>query len=142
MPFTGIYAEVTIVHVPRNIRKRKVTSSVTGTNNPVYNEAILFDLGDLDTEKIKVQITLKQKRTDKPDKAIGRVLLGNDVYDSTAKMHWSNAINANKPIAQWHYLRRCQSFSNLAMRRRLRKRLSDSENGGDFQHSDSSSSDN
>ena len=80
---------------------------MTGTNNPVYNEAILFDLGDLDTEKIKVQITLKQKRTDKPDKAIGRVLLGNDVYDSTAKMHWSNAINANKPIAQWHYLRRC-----------------------------------
>lgn len=135
----GVYAEVTIVHVKRNKRKRKVTSSMVGTNNPVYNEAILFDLGDLDIENIKLQITLKQKRIDKPDKAIGQVLMGSDVYDSIAKLHWYNAINANKPVAQWHNLRRCQSF-NTAIRRRLRSRLSNSENE-ELLLTDSSSSD-
>lgn len=100
---------------------------MSGTNNPIYNEAILFDLSDLDIASMKLQITLKQKRTDKADIALGRVLMGNDVHDSDAKLHWNNAMNANKAVAQWHGLRQCQSY-NATNRRRLRGRLSCSEN--------------
>lgn len=113
---------------------------MSGTKNPVYNEAILFDLGDLDIENIRLLITLKQKRIDKPDKAIGKVLMGGDVHDSQAKLHWSNAINANKPVAQWHYLDHCYS-SNTTTRRRLRNRLSDSDNDSGLLQTDASSSD-
>ncbi|XP_028397547.1 synaptotagmin-1-like isoform X2 [Dendronephthya gigantea] len=123
----GIYAEVTIIYVKKNRRKRKVTQSMPGTNNPVYNEAILFDLSDLETQDMKLQITLKQKRTDKPDIALGRVLLGSDVYNSDAKLHWNSAMNANRAVAEWHNLRQCQSY-NYNNRRRLRNRLSCSEN--------------
>lgn len=100
---------------------------MSGTNNPVYNEAILFDLSDLDSDDMKLQITLKQKRTDKPHIALGRVLMGSNVNDSNAKLHWNNAMNANKAVAHWHSLRQCQSY-NCANRRRLRARLSCSEN--------------
>lgn len=96
-------------------------------NNPVYNEAILFDLIDLNMTDMKLQITLKQKRTDKPDIALGRVLMGSDVYDNDAKMHWNNAINVNRAIAQWHNLRQCPSY-NSGNKKRLRSRLSCSEN--------------
>lgn len=123
----GIYAEVTIIYMKKNRRKRKMTRSMSGTNNPIYNEAILFDLSDLDIASMKLQITLKQKRTDKADIALGRVLMGNDVHDSDAKLHWNNAMNANKAVAQWHGLRQCQSY-NATNRRRLRGRLSCSEN--------------
>ena len=124
--FSGIYAEVTIIYLKKNRRKRKVTRSMSGTNNPVYNEAILFDLSDLEISDMKLQITFKQRRTDKPDIALGRVLMGSDVFDSDAKLHWNNAMNANKAVAQWHSLRQCQS-SNYTNRRRLRSRLSCSE---------------
>ena len=111
---------------------------MSGTNNPVYNEAILFDLGDHDIADMKLQITFKQRRTDKPDIALGRVLMGSDVCDNDAKLHWNNAMNANKAVAQWHSLRRCQSYNYTNNRRRLRGRLSCSENEV---LSDSSSSD-
>jgi hypothetical protein len=114
-----------------------VTRSISGTNNPVYNEAIFFDLCDLDIADIKVQITLRQRRTDKPNIALGRVLIGSDVNDSDAKLHWNNAMNANKAVAQWHSLRQCQSY-NYTNRRRLRSRLSCSDND---MLTDSSSSD-
>lgn len=139
LPFAGIYTEVTIIYVKTNRRKRKVTRSMSGTNNPVYNEAILFDLGDHDIADMKLQITLKQRRTDKPDIALGRVLMGSDVCDNDAKLHWNNAMNANKAVAQWHSLRQCQSYNYTNNRRRLRSRLSCSENEV---LSDSSSSDN
>ena len=135
--FAGIYAEATIIYLKKNRRKRKVTRSMSGTNNPVYNEAIAFDLSDLDITDIKLQITLKQKRTDKPNIALGRVLIGSDVNDSDAKLHWNNAMNANKAVAQWHSLRHCQSY-NCTNRRRLRNRPSCSDNDV---FTDSSSSD-
>ena len=110
---------------------------MSGTNNPVYNETLLFDLSNLDTVDMRLQVTLKQRRTDKPDVGLGRLLMGSDVYDSGAKLHWNNAMNANKAVAEWHCLRQCKCY-NHNKRRRLRGRLSCSDN--EFL-TDSSSSD-
>lgn len=102
---TGVYVEVTVLH--RNSRHRKVTGFKIGTQNPLYNETLLFDLQDFIISTVKLQVIVYQKAAMGGDVALGKVLLGKEVGGSE-ESHWLETLTAAKPIAQWHELQPCR----------------------------------
>lgn len=107
---TGVYVEVTILY--RNSRHRKITIFKTGTENPVYNETLLFDLQDFVISTVKLQMTVYQKLAMGGDVPLGKVLLGKEVGGSE-ESHWLEALTAAKPIAQWHELAACRQEKKM-----------------------------
>lgn len=105
----GVYVEVSILH--RISRHRKTTSFKTGTHNPHFNEALLFDLKNFLINDVKLQITVFQKVAMGADTSLGRTLLGKQVGGS-AESHWVEALTAAKPTAQWHQLQPCPAVKH------------------------------
>lgn len=105
-----MYVEVTILH--RNSRHRKVTGFKTGTQNPVYNETLFFDLQEFIIGTVKLQVTVYQKADIGADIALGKVLLGKDV-GGNEESHWLETLTAAKPIAQWHELQSCKAEKKM-----------------------------
>lgn len=101
---TGVYVEVIVLH--RNLRYRKVTSFKTGTHNPLFNEALLFDLKDFLVSDVRLQTTVFQKVAIGSDIPLGKVLLGKHIGGSE-ELHWEETLAAAKPTAQWHKLQPC-----------------------------------
>ena len=89
-----------------------MTGFKTGTQNPVYNETILFDLQDFAISTVKLQVIVYQKAAIGADVPIGKVLLGKEVGGSE-ESHWLEALAATKPIAQWHELQPCRSEKKM-----------------------------
>jgi hypothetical protein len=90
-----------------------VTGFKTATQNPVYNETILFDLQEFVISSVKLQLTVYQKATIGTDIPIGKVLLGKDVGGSE-ESHWLETLTAAKPIAHWHELQPCRSHKKMS----------------------------
>lgn len=109
-----------------------MTRSMLATKNPVYNEVVLFDLTGFNLCDIKLQITLKQRRTDKADVALGKVVMTRDSCASDTTIQWNNIISGNKTVAQWYNLQKCKSYNNN--KRKLRVELSCSDSDNDCAH--------
>lgn len=92
-----------LINTLKRIRKRKATTIKTGTLSPVYNEAMAFDVANMNLDDIKLQIFIKQKQESAPDKLMGRVVLGSNM-DGYINEHWQEAMSSKKPIARWHSL--------------------------------------
>lgn len=106
----GVYVEVTVLH--GSSRFRKVTSFKLGTHNPLYNEALLFDLKGLLIRDVRLQTTVFQKVSVGSEIPLGRVMLGKDVGGSE-ESHWLETLTAEKATAQWHKLQPCPTVRHL-----------------------------
>jgi len=102
--------EVVLINTLKRIRKRKATTVKTGTLSPVYNEAMAFDVANMNLDDIKLQIFVKQKLEGSPHKLMGRVVLGSNV-DGYVNEHWQEAMSSKKPIARWHSLNKTPFIS-------------------------------
>lgn len=102
--------EVTILH--GSSRFRKVTSFKIGTPNPLYNEALLFDLKGLVINDVHLQTTVFQRVSVGLEIPLGKVLLGKNVGGSE-ESHWLEALTAAKATAQWHQLQPCPVVKQL-----------------------------
>uniref|UniRef100_A0A3Q2PZW2 Synaptotagmin 9 n=1 Tax=Fundulus heteroclitus TaxID=8078 RepID=A0A3Q2PZW2_FUNHE len=106
MDITGAsdpYVKVSLMCEGRRLKKRK-TSTKRNTLNPVYNEAIVFDVLPENIEQISLLIAVMDYDRVGHNEVIGVCRVGNDA-DSLGREHWSEMLTyPRKPVAHWHPL--------------------------------------
>ncbi|KAM4617589.1 synaptotagmin-9 isoform 1-T1 [Discoglossus pictus] len=106
MDITGAsdpYVKVSIMCEGRRLKKRK-TSTKRNTLNPVYNEAIVFDVPPENIDQISLLIAVMDYDRVGHNEIIGVCQVGNDA-ESLGREHWSEMLSyPRKPIAHWHPL--------------------------------------
>nr|XP_029495304.1 synaptotagmin-9-like [Oncorhynchus nerka] len=87
----------------RRLKKRK-TSTKRNTLNPVYNEAIVFDVPPENIDQIGLMIAVMDYDRVGHNEVIGVCKVGNDA-EHLGRDHWSEMLSyPRKPIAHWHPL--------------------------------------
>ncbi|XP_069479687.1 synaptotagmin-9 isoform X1 [Ambystoma mexicanum] len=106
MDITGAsdpYVKVSLMCEGRRLKKRK-TSTKRNTLNPVYNEAIVFDVPPENIDQISLSIAVMDYDRVGHNEIIGVCQVGNDA-ESLGRDHWSEMLSyPRKPIAHWHPL--------------------------------------
>uniref|UniRef100_A0A3Q2DEE8 Synaptotagmin IXa n=1 Tax=Cyprinodon variegatus TaxID=28743 RepID=A0A3Q2DEE8_CYPVA len=106
MDITGAsdpYVKVSLMCKGQRLKKRK-TSTKRNTLNPVYNEAIVFDVLPENIEQISLLIAVMDYDRVGHNEVIGVCRVGNDA-DSLGREHWSEMLTyPRKPVAHWHPL--------------------------------------
>ncbi|KAI4825258.1 hypothetical protein KUCAC02_020945, partial [Chaenocephalus aceratus] len=106
MDITGAsdpYVKVSLMCEGRRLKKRK-TSTKRNTLNPVYNEAIVFDVPPENIDQISLLIAVMDYDRVGHNEVIGVCRVGNEA-ESLGRDHWSEMLSyPRKPIAHWHPL--------------------------------------
>ncbi|XP_067090678.1 synaptotagmin-9b isoform X1 [Osmerus mordax] len=106
MDITGAsdpYVKVSLMCEGRRLKKRK-TSTKRNTLNPVYNEAIVFDVPPENIDQISLLIAVMDYDRVGHNEVIGVSRVGNEA-ESLGRDHWNEMLSyPRKPIAHWHPL--------------------------------------
>ncbi|XP_059959472.1 liprin-beta-2 isoform X2 [Mesoplodon densirostris] len=106
MDITGAsdpYVKVSLMCDGRRLKKRK-TSTKRNTLNPVYNEAIVFDVPPENIDQIYLSIAVMDYDRVGHNEIIGVCQVGNEA-ERLGRDHWSEMLSyPRKPIAHWHSL--------------------------------------
>ncbi|XP_030636036.1 synaptotagmin-9b isoform X2 [Chanos chanos] len=106
MDITGAsdpYVKVSLMCNGRRLKKRK-TSTKRNTLNPVYNEAIVFDVPPENIDQISLLIAVMDYDRVGHNEIIGVCRVGNTA-ESLGRDHWNEMLTyPRKPIAHWHPL--------------------------------------
>ncbi|XP_073687714.1 synaptotagmin-9-like [Garra rufa] len=106
MDITGAsdpYVKVSLMCDGRRLKKRK-TSTKRNTLNPVYNEAIVFDVPPENIDQISLLIAVMDYDRVGHNEVIGVCHVGNRAQ-SLGRDHWNEMLTyPRKPIARWHPL--------------------------------------
>ncbi|KAL4641980.1 synaptotagmin-9 [Arapaima gigas] len=106
MDITGAsdpYVKVSLMCDGRRLKKRK-TSTKRNTLNPVYNEAIVFDVPPENIDQISLLIAVMDYDRVGHNEVIGVCRVGNEA-ESLGRDHWNEMLMyPRKPIAHWHPL--------------------------------------
>ncbi|XP_023672706.1 synaptotagmin-9b isoform X1 [Paramormyrops kingsleyae] len=106
MDITGAsdpYVKVSLMCDGRRLKKRK-TSIKRNTLNPIYNEAIVFDVPPENIDQISLLIAVMDYDRVGHNEIIGVCRVGNDA-ENLGRNHWSEMLTyPRKPIAHWHPL--------------------------------------
>ena len=102
-PFADPYVKVALIHTGKRVRKKK-TSTRKCDLNPVFNEAVSFDLS---LEMLNnVDLLLSVMHENEP---VGCVLIGAHAKDKELE-HWKEMRTAARPVANWHSLQEPKKF--------------------------------
>ncbi|KPP57121.1 synaptotagmin-9-like [Scleropages formosus] len=97
------YVKVSLMCEGRRLKKRK-TSTKRNTLNPVYNEAIVFDVPPENIDQISLLIAVMDYDRVGHNEVIGVCRVGSE-GDSLGHHHWNEMLTyPRKPIAHWHPL--------------------------------------
>ncbi|MBZ3875333.1 Synaptotagmin-9 [Sciurus carolinensis] len=111
MDITGAsdpYVKVSLMCDGRRLKKRK-TSTKRNTLNPVYNEAIVFDVPPENIDQIHLSIAVMDYDRVGHNEIIGVCQVGNEA-ERLGRDHWSEMLSyPRKPIAHWHSLMEVRS---------------------------------
>uniref|UniRef100_A0A3Q3DI55 Synaptotagmin IXb n=1 Tax=Hippocampus comes TaxID=109280 RepID=A0A3Q3DI55_HIPCM len=106
MDITGAsdpYVKVSLMCEGRRLKKRK-TSTKRNTLNPIYNEAIVFDVPPENIDQISLLIAVMDYDRVGHNEIIGVCRVGNEA-DTLGRDHWSEMLTyPRKPVAHWHPL--------------------------------------
>ncbi|XP_007459930.1 PREDICTED: synaptotagmin-9 [Lipotes vexillifer] len=106
MDITGAsdpYVKVSLMCDGRRLKKRK-TSTKRNTLNPVYNEAIVFDVPPENIDQIYLSVAVMDYDRVGHNEIIGVCQVGNEA-ERLGRDHWSEMLSyPRKPIAHWHSL--------------------------------------
>ncbi|XP_063052109.1 synaptotagmin-9b [Engraulis encrasicolus] len=106
MDITGAsdpYVKVSLMCSGRRLKKRK-TSTKRNTLNPVYNEAIVFDVPPENIDQISLLIAVMDYDRVGHNEVIGVCRVGHEA-ESLGRNHWNEMLSyPRKPIAHWHSL--------------------------------------
>lgn len=97
------YVKVYLLMAGKRVKKKKTTVR-KGTLNPVFNEAVSFDISVDAMNSVDLLLSVMHE-----NEVIGCVSLG---AHATGKElgHWREVRTANKPVAHWHVLQDPKKF--------------------------------
>ncbi|XP_070531830.1 synaptotagmin-1-like [Ptychodera flava] len=96
------YVKVAIFYAGKRLKKKK-TSTKHHTLNPVFNEALVFSVGQEFLKHLYLEFHIMHEHRLGQNEVLGRVLLGHDA-EGEELAHWNEMTTSNKPIARWHAL--------------------------------------
>ncbi|CAL8405131.1 unnamed protein product [Arctogadus glacialis] len=97
------YVKVSLICDGRRLKKRKTTTK-RSTLNPVYNEAIIFDIPPENVEQVSLSITVMDYDRVGHNEVIGVCYTGPDAQ-GLGRDHWTEMLAyPRKPITHWHSL--------------------------------------
>ncbi|KAH9495397.1 Synaptotagmin-9 [Bulinus truncatus] len=97
------YVKVCLMCQGRRIKKRK-TSVQRNTLNPVFNEALVFDVPQESVEDVYLVVKLVDYDRIGSDELMGCVALGPKI-NGQGREHWYEMLESpRKPVAQWYAL--------------------------------------
>uniref|UniRef100_A0A8C6SB31 Synaptotagmin IXb n=1 Tax=Neogobius melanostomus TaxID=47308 RepID=A0A8C6SB31_9GOBI len=106
MDITGAsdpYVKVSLMCEGRRLKKRK-TSTKRNTLNPIYNEAIVFDVPPENIDQISLLIAVMDYDRVGHNEVIGVCRVGGEA-ESLGRDHWNEMLSyPRKPVAHWHPL--------------------------------------
>ncbi|XP_046845810.1 LOW QUALITY PROTEIN: synaptotagmin-C-like [Xenia sp. Carnegie-2017] len=94
---TDAYVKVTLIQNGRRTKKKK-TSTKKNKLNPVFNEAVSFDIASESLDTTDILLTVIHDC-----KIIGCVLVGANTNGKESD-HWRRMKVSDKPVAEWHVL--------------------------------------
>ncbi|XP_028669455.2 synaptotagmin-C [Erpetoichthys calabaricus] len=101
--FSDPYVKASLICDGRRLKKRK-TSIKKNTLNPVYNEALVFDIPNENIDHVSLVIAVMDYDCIGHNEVIGMCRVGHDA-DSPGRDHWAGMLaNPRKPIEHWHQL--------------------------------------
>ncbi|XP_064415614.1 synaptotagmin-C [Latimeria chalumnae] len=101
--FSDPYVKASLICDGRRLKKRK-TSIKKNTLNPVYNEALVFDIPNENMDHVSLTIAVMDYDCIGHNEVIGMCRVGNDA-DGPGRDHWAEMLaNPRKPIEHWHQL--------------------------------------
>ncbi|POI33409.1 hypothetical protein CIB84_002839, partial [Bambusicola thoracicus] len=106
MDITGAsdpYVKVSLMCEGRRLKKRKTTTK-KNTLNPVYNEAIIFDIPPENVDQVSLSIAVMDYDRVGHNEVIGVCRTGIDA-EGLGRDHWNEMLAyPRKPITHWHPL--------------------------------------
>ncbi|KAM3859204.1 synaptotagmin-10 isoform 2-T2 [Diretmus argenteus] len=97
------YVKVSLMCDGRRLKKRKTTTKKS-TLNPVYNEAIIFDIPPENVEQVSLSIVVMDYDRVGHNEVIGVCRTGPDA-EGLGRDHWNEMLAyPRKPITHWHAL--------------------------------------
>ncbi|XP_061617376.1 synaptotagmin-10 isoform X2 [Phyllopteryx taeniolatus] len=97
------YVKVHLICDGRRLKKRKTTTKKS-TLNPVYNEAIIFDIPPENVEQVSLSIMVMDYDRVGHNEVIGVCRTGPDA-EGLGRDHWNEMLAyPRKPITHWHAL--------------------------------------
>ncbi|XP_037615924.1 synaptotagmin-10 isoform X1 [Sebastes umbrosus] len=100
------YVKVYLICDGRRLKKRKTTTKKS-TLNPVYNEAIIFDIPPENVEQVSLSIMVMDYDRVGHNEVIGVCRAGPDA-EGLGRDHWNEMLAyPRKPITHWHALGEC-----------------------------------
>ncbi|KAM4614802.1 synaptotagmin-10 isoform 1-T1 [Polymixia lowei] len=104
------YVKVSLICDGRRLKKRKTTTKKS-TLNPVYNEAIIFDIPPENVEQVSLSIMVMDYDRVGHNEVIGVCRTGPDA-EGLGRDHWNEMLAyPRKPITHWHVLGEVQACS-------------------------------
>ncbi|XP_064178214.1 synaptotagmin-C-like isoform X2 [Anguilla rostrata] len=101
--FSDPYVKASLICDGRRLKKRK-TSIKKNTLNPVYNEALVFDIPHENIDSVSLIIAVMDYDCIGHNEVIGMCRVGSDA-DGPGREHWTAMLaNPRKPIEHWHQL--------------------------------------
>ncbi|KAJ8399919.1 hypothetical protein AAFF_G00406490 [Aldrovandia affinis] len=101
--FSDPYVKASLICDSRRLKKRK-TSIKKNTLNPIYNEALVFDIPHENIDNVSLIIAVMDYDCIGHNEVIGMCRVGSDA-DGPGREHWTAMLaNPRKPIEHWHQL--------------------------------------
>ncbi|XP_027451440.1 synaptotagmin-10 isoform X1 [Zalophus californianus] len=109
------YVKVSLMCEGRRLKKRKTTTK-KNTLNPVYNEAIIFDIPPENVDQVSLSIAVMDYDRVGHNEVIGVCRTGLDA-EGLGRDHWNEMLAYHrKPITHWHPLLEKQLYIYLVKR--------------------------
>ncbi|XP_061662195.1 synaptotagmin-10 isoform X2 [Syngnathoides biaculeatus] len=103
------YVKVHLICDGRRLKKRKTTTKKS-TLNPVYNEAIIFDIPPENVEQVSLSVMVMDYDRVGHNEVIGVCRTGPDA-EGLGRDHWNEMLAyPRKPITHWHALGESMHF--------------------------------
>ncbi|XP_071493704.1 synaptotagmin-5-like [Diadema antillarum] len=97
------YVKVSIFYVSKRLKKKK-TSTKHATRQPVFNEALVFNLDTDFLKHLRIEFQVIHENRFGPNEILGRVVVGPEV-EGEELAHWTDMMRSgSKPVARWHRL--------------------------------------
>ncbi|KAK7473709.1 hypothetical protein BaRGS_00035036, partial [Batillaria attramentaria] len=96
------YCKVTVVAGNKKTKKKK-TATVHNTNNPIWNEALVFNFAKEHLDSVALEVSVFNDNKIGNDERLGKVRLSCD-SSGEEKVHWQDLVREKSASARWHKL--------------------------------------
>ena len=96
------YVKVSLIAGGKRLKKRKTTPK-RNTFNPIWNEALVFNLPHEHVDNIQVEFVTYNDNLLGNNEAMGKVVIGPNTSGEELA-HWGDVMNSKNAMARWHHL--------------------------------------